>query len=75
MKMIIEWVISLYIYCTDFIINLANLFNLSYYEVNFWIFIIIYPTLLFASMLVYFIQSNRLKNHLKKEKSKLISDE
>lgn len=75
MNLIIEWALMLYVYCTDFIINLANVLSLSYYEVNFGIFIIIYPVLFFTAMLVYFVQRNRLKNHLKKAKSKLIIDE
>lgn len=26
---------QIYAYCTDFIINLSNIFRLSYYEINF----------------------------------------
>ena len=33
----------IYAYCTDFVINLANIFNLSYYEINAIIFCIIWP--------------------------------
>jgi hypothetical protein len=51
----------LYAYCTDFIINLANITGLSYYEVNFVIFIIIYPLLLIMSPTIYVIQKLRLK--------------
>lgn len=40
---LIELGIAIYAYCTDFVINLANLFNLSYYEINAWIFCIIWP--------------------------------
>lgn len=35
----------IYAYCTDFVINLANIFNLSYYEINAIIFCIIWPLL------------------------------
>jgi hypothetical protein len=35
-----------YVYCTDFVINLANLTDTSYYEVNFFLFCILYPFLL-----------------------------
>ena len=35
-----------YVYCTDFVINLANLTNTSYYEVNFFLFCVLYPFLL-----------------------------
>jgi hypothetical protein len=51
----------LYAYCTDFVINLANLSGLSYYEVNFVIFIIIYPALLFFSPILYIYQKSRLR--------------
>lgn len=39
-------VIQLYMYCTDFTINLANLTGTSYYEVNFFFFCVLYPFLL-----------------------------
>lgn len=39
-------VIELYMYCTDFTINLANLTGTSYYEVNFFFFCVLYPLLL-----------------------------
>lgn len=51
----------LYAYCTDFVINLANITGLSYYEVNFIIFILIYPLLLVVAPLVYLIQKIRLR--------------
>jgi hypothetical protein len=35
-----------YVYCTDFVINLANLTDTSYYEVNFFLFCVLYPFLL-----------------------------
>ena len=35
-----------YVYCTDFVINLANLTGASYYEVNFFLFCVLYPFLL-----------------------------
>jgi hypothetical protein len=60
---------ELYFYCTDFIINLANITGLSYYEVNFIIFIIIYPLLLIIVPVWYLYQKSRLLN-LKKTTSK-----
>ena len=51
---------ELYTYCTDFIINIANIAGLSYYEVNFFLFIILYPLLLFVSSILYFYQKSRL---------------
>lgn len=55
---------ELYAYCTDFIINLANITGLSYYEVNFVIFIIIYPLLLIISPAIYLVQKSRLKKYV-----------
>lgn len=45
--------IFIYGYCVDFIINLANLTNSSYYEVNFVIFIIIYPLISVLFLFIY----------------------
>ena len=41
-----EVVDNSYVYCTDFVINLANLTDTSYYEVNFFLFCVLYPFLL-----------------------------
>lgn len=53
--------IELYAYCTDFIINLANILNLSYYEVNAIVFCFLYPLLLIGLMLLFFVQRRRLR--------------
>ena len=53
----------LYNYCTDFVINLANLAHLSYYEINFIFFCVLYPVLSIASIFFYFIQRKRLRNY------------
>ena len=53
---------ELYAYCTDFIINLANITGLSYYEVNFVIFIICYPLFLIITPTLFVIQKSRLRN-------------
>lgn len=53
-----------YVYCTDFTINLANLTNTSYYEVNFFFFCVLYPLLLIglpSVALVFKIRLTRLK--------------
>ena len=53
-----------YVYCTDFTINLANLTNTSYYEVNFLFFCVLYPLLLIGLptvALVFKIRLTRLK--------------
>lgn len=56
---------ELYAYCTDFIINISNITGLSYYEVNFVIFIIIYPILLIMILAIYIIQRLRFRNFTK----------
>ena len=61
MNYIIEFGKFIYAYCTDFIINLANIFNLSYYEINFIVFCVLYPVLMIGSVFIYIIQKLRLK--------------
>ncbi|WP_338812348.1 hypothetical protein V9L05_13160 [Bernardetia sp. Wsw4-3y2] len=55
-----DFIAKLYFYCTDFIINLANILDLSYYEINFFIFCIIYPVLLLGLVFTFCIQKIRL---------------
>lgn len=43
MKYLQDLISFIYAYCTDFVINLANLLDLSYYEVNAIIFCVIWP--------------------------------
>lgn len=62
MTSLIQLFKELYTYCTDFIINLSNIMGLSYYEMNFVIFIIIYPLFLFFSPLVFIYQKSMLYN-------------
>jgi hypothetical protein len=51
---------EIYVYCTDFIINLANILNLSYYEINAIIFCFLYPLLLVGLIAIYIFQKRRL---------------
>lgn len=51
----------IYAYCTDFVINLANILNLSYYEVNLIVFCILYPLMTIGLIFIFFIQKRRLK--------------
>lgn len=67
MKTLIEVFNFLYVYCTDFVINLANLTNLSYYEINFIFFCLIYPLLFTAMPFIYQIQRYRLSKLKKNE--------
>ncbi len=47
--------------CTDFIISLANLFSLSYYEINAILFCVLYPLLFIGLIVLFIIQNYRLK--------------
>ncbi len=53
---------EIYVYCTDFIINLANIFHLSYYEINAIIFCFLYPIFLVGLTAIYLFQKRRLNN-------------
>lgn len=54
-----DLVLRIYVYCTDFIINLANLTGSSYYEINLFVFCILYPLLFIVSILLYLYQRMR----------------
>jgi len=43
----------IYVYCTDFIISIANITGLSYYGIKFFIFCLVYPVILVTSALFY----------------------
>tara|TARA_B100001758_G_C18019599_1_gene407322 strand:- start:313 stop:516 length:204 start_codon:yes stop_codon:yes gene_type:complete len=51
---------EIYVYCTDLIINLANILNLSYYEINAIIFLFIYPLVIVGLIVIYLFQKRRL---------------
>jgi len=53
MELITDFFKFIYLYCTDFLINLANLTGLSYYEVNAVIFCFIYPLLTLLLPIIY----------------------
>lgn len=59
--MLTHFVEEAYIYCTDFIINLATIFSLSYYEINTIVFCFLYPSLLFGLSFLVVFQKVRLK--------------
>lgn len=54
---------AIYWYCTDFCVNAANLFGITYVEFNFILFVVIYPLLLLFLIAVnvnrYLLKSNR----------------
>jgi hypothetical protein len=58
---IIKLVNLVYVYCTDFIISLANLLDSSYYELNTLFFCILYPFGLVLLLVVFAWQKSRLK--------------
>ena len=62
---------EIYVYCTDFIINLANIFNLSYYEINAIIFCFLYPLLLVGFIAIYLFQKRRLNNLMRNWKEEI----
>lgn len=47
-------------YCTDFVINLANITGLSYYEINTLLFIVLRPLLTVVLGLLLLVQKIRL---------------
>lgn len=65
---------GLYAYCTDFIINLANLMHLSYYEVNTLIFIVAWPIITVVLLVLYFILKIKL-SVIKKRKGYVESNQ
>ena len=60
---------EIYVYCTDFVINLANILNLSYYEINTIIFCFLYPLLIVGLIVIYLFQKRRLNKLKPKQKS------
>lgn len=61
MDKLMDIVNFVYAYCTDFVINLANILGLSYYEVNTFIFVILYPLLVIGLTCLFVIQILRLR--------------
>ena len=62
MKEIIQFI---YNYCTDFTINLANLLNITYYDVNALIFCIIWPSFTISLIFIYLMKKRQLKKLIK----------
>ena len=60
MEILAKIVLAIYCYCTDFVINLANLLSISYYDVNAIIFCILWPMITILLILIYLIQNIRL---------------
>jgi hypothetical protein len=63
--MIFKLISFLYNYCTDFVINLANFTGLSYYEINFILFCVLYPMLM-VGLPIILIYLKNIKNRIAK---------
>jgi hypothetical protein len=68
-----DFINFLYSYCTDFTINLANLLGYSYYEINAFIFVFLYPFLIVFIVILIFFESITLR-FLKVKKNKLLKN-
>jgi len=66
--MIFKLISFLYNYCTDFVINLANFTGLSYYEINFMLFCVVYPGLIVGMPITLFLLKHKL-NKIKTQNS------
>lgn len=61
MEQIIHFFIGIYFQCTDFVINAANFTGTSYYEINFFLFCVLYPALLLGGFIYFVVQKYRLR--------------
>jgi len=52
---------QLFVYCTDFIINVANLLEISYYEVNAFFFCFLMPFLVVVLLMIFIFQKIKLR--------------
>jgi hypothetical protein len=68
MDTLIEIVNSVFAYCTNFILNLTEILSVSYYEVNAVLFVILWPILTIALIVLNIYQRAVLFKFLKKNK-------
>jgi len=61
MNLLFKITFDLYVYCTDFTINIAKLFSISYYDVNAMIFCVLWPAITIILTSIYIIQKIRLR--------------
>jgi hypothetical protein len=61
MELLIKIAFGIYIYCTDFTINLANLLSISYVDVNAIIFCVLWPAITILLISIYVTQKIRLR--------------
>jgi hypothetical protein len=67
LSLITQAVLTVFFYCTDFMINVANMTGLSYYEVNTLIFCFLWPVVSVLLIGLSLIQRRRLKQAIKRE--------
>lgn len=60
-----------YWYFTDFCLNAANLLGITYVEFNFWLFVVLFPSILLLLLLLnvskFLISKKRKKRIIQKE--------
>ena len=61
MELLFKIAMNMYVYCTDFTINIANLLSISYYDVNALIFCVLWPLITTVLTSIYIIQKIRLR--------------
>ena len=60
-ELLVKWMVEIYVYCTDFIINLANRTDTSYYEVNAFIFCFLWIIITIMLAIILVVQLLRLQ--------------
>ena len=60
-ELLVKIMVEIYVYCTDFVLNLANLTDTSYYEVNAFIFCFLWIIITFLLAILLLIQVFRLQ--------------
>lgn len=61
-----ELIKVIYNYCSDFVMNLANMTGFSYYEINAILFCYLFPIVLISLIFINVLLSFRLKKLKKK---------
>jgi len=61
MEFVLKIIREIFVYCADFIINTANVLDISYYEVNALLFVIIWPLLTVILFVAVIFQRFRIR--------------
>jgi hypothetical protein len=67
-----KFLIFIFNYCTDFVINLANLLKLSYYEINAFIFCLGWPLITISLIILYLSELRKVRRPVKRSNKKTI---